>query len=104
MGINVKKALERAAAIREARDPVVFSNIDSLIDRVLAEINSGYSSGAIEWIKKNRPFTWRKLLALEQEISGASGRGDKETVVGALAKFKTLMLAAVEEFCQQDGR
>jgi len=67
-------------------------------------IQKEYKSGAIEWIRKTKPLTWRKLLALENEINAAALKRDKETLEGTLAKFKTLMLAAVEEFCQQDGR
>jgi hypothetical protein len=73
-------------------------NNKDIICKTLEEINEGYESGALEWLRKNRPQVWQKSLTLEEDMNEAALRNDIEALRRVLTEYEDLMLSMVREF------
>ena len=69
-----------------------------LVEQTLREMNEAYKPGTLEWMKRNRPDEWAKMLALEREINKMALCGDLDGLRGALSNYQGLILAIVKEF------
>lgn len=71
-------------------EEIIEKNPHALIDRTIQEINKEWESGALEWIKVNRPDEWEKMLAIENEINRMALAGDIDGLRKALEAYKKL--------------
>lgn len=67
-------------------------NPHTLIDQTIREINKEWESGALEWIKVNRPDEWGKILAIEGKINSMALGGNIEGLREALSEYQGLIL------------
>ena len=81
----------------------ILSDPHFLIDLAVQEINQGWEPGTLEWMKRNRPREWGKMLAVEGKINDSSLQKDSKVVKGVLAEYNSLMLSMVKEFSSIRG-
>jgi hypothetical protein len=95
MGKLAEKALQ---LIAQSRRQEVSDNPHFLIDQSIREINKAWESGAIEWMKANRPNNWANILTLEGKVNEMTLRSDTEGLKRALSDYQSLILNMVREF------
>ena len=97
-----ERALPLVEILRTHKEEIL-SDPHFLIDLAVQEINEGWEPGTLEWMKRNRPREWGKMLAVEGEINDSSLQKDSKVVKGVLAEYKSLMLSMVKEFSSIRG-
>lgn len=70
------------------------SHIDDTLDR----IGRAYQVGCLAWVKRKRPKEWRKMIALEPEISRVAFQGDEVELVKVLNEYEAFVLEMVKAF------
>ena len=97
-----KRAIPLIEILRTHKEEIL-SDPHFLIDLAVQEINEGWELGTLEWMKRNRPREWGKMLAVEGKINDSSLQKDSKVVKGVLAEYKSLMLSMVKEFSSIRG-
>jgi hypothetical protein len=70
----------------------------SPIETTLDRIDQGYQPGTLAWVKRKRPKEWRKMIALETEISRVAFQGDEVELVKVLNEYEAFVLEMVKAF------
>ena len=68
------------------------------IKDTLDRIDKSYEPGTLAWVKRKRPKEWRKMIALETEITRLSFQGDEVKLVNTLNEYETFVLEMVRAF------
>jgi hypothetical protein len=72
-----------------------------MIDETLRRINRDYKGGALNWIKRNRPVIWKRLIELESEINLFALQGDQVELNRVLGEYERLVIDAVHSWCSK---
>ena len=86
------------ARLNEVLKEEIFYDSYLLIEKTLQEINRAWESGAIEWMKANRPNEWGTMLTLEGRVNELALGSDTEGLKRALSEYPGLILGMVREF------
>jgi hypothetical protein len=68
------------------------------IKDTLDRIDKSYEPGTLAWVKRKRPKEWRKMIALETEITRLSFQGDEVKLVKVLNEYEAFVLEMVKVF------
>jgi len=72
-----------------------------LIDQTIQEINQHWKPETLEWVKKQRPDSWRRLVELEREINRAALKDHLEGLERALQAYQEAVLGLDNEMDRQ---
>jgi len=89
---------DRSVIKGEVLDPV------RLIGEALHEIELNWTGGAWSWCKRHDPDTYRRIIAIEQEIDRLSRERRIQELEIALRRWKDAILALVKNFLKNSRR
>ena len=86
------------ARLNEVLKEEIFYDSYLLIEKTLQEINRAWESGAIEWMKANRPNEWGTMLTLEGRVNEMALGSDTEGLKRALSEYQSLIITMVKDY------